>query len=156
MDAEKTYSFEELLEKQGKFVWRTSGRSMRPLIRQGKDLVVIRKPQGRLKKYDVALYRRQTGNYVLHRVVRVLPDGYIIRGDNCFCDETDITDAQIVGVLTQFQRRGKQISTDAPGYRLYARLWVFSYPLRVFLHMTKGFLTEGLWVHLRNRKNSKK
>ena len=115
MSAREPGSFERVLDLEGVVVYRVEGVSMRPMLRMDRDIVVIRKPNGRLQKYDVALYRRQTGNYVLHRVVRVLEDGYIIRGDNCFRDETDITDAQIVGVLTQFQRRGKQISTDAPG-----------------------------------------
>ena len=156
MSAREPGSFERVLDLEGVVVYRVEGVSMRPMLRMDRDIVVIRKPNGRLQKYDVALYRRQTGNYVLHRVVRVLEDGYIIRGDNCFRDETDITDAQIVGVLTQFQRRGKQISVTAPFYRLYARLWVASYPLRCILHTAKGFLTEGLWVHLRNRKKQGK
>ena len=29
------------------------------------------------------------------------------------------------------------------------------YPLRKALHTLKGFLTEGLWVHLRMKKNKK-
>ena len=31
---------------------------MLPMLRQNRDLVVIAPPQGRLQKYDVALYRR--------------------------------------------------------------------------------------------------
>ena len=153
MSARESGSFERILDLEGVVVYRVEGVSMRPMLRQDRDVVVIRKPSGRLQKFDVALYRRQTGNYVLHRVVGVSEDGYVIRGDNCFRDETDITDNEIVGILTQFQRRGKEIRVDSLAYRLYARLWVGIYPLRRFLHTAKGFLTEGLWVHLRNKRH---
>ena len=155
MSAREPGSFERILDTEGVLVYRIEGVSMQPMLRMGRDLVVIRKPDGRLQKYDVALYRRQTGNYVLHRVVRVCEDGYIIRGDNCFRDETDITDREIVGVLAQFRRRGREISASSRLYRLYARFWVASYPVRRFLHTAKGFLTEGLWVHLRKKRGNK-
>lgn len=151
MSAREPGSFERVLDLEGVLVYRVEGVSMRPMLRMDRDIVVIRKPEGRLQKYDVALYRRQTGNYVLHRVVQVLEDGYIIRGDNCFRDETDVTDSEIVGVLSQFRRRAREVSVSSRSYRLYARLWVASYPLRRVLHVTKGFLTEGLWVHLRSK-----
>ncbi len=53
-------SFEAELEKYGSFAYTTVGDSMRPLLRQGKDVVVIERPAGRLKKYDAALYKRLT------------------------------------------------------------------------------------------------
>ena len=74
-------TFEKLLEEDGKLVYRTRGVSMEPMLRQNRDLVVIEVPSSRLKKYDVALYRRGT-SYVLHRVIGVKSDHYLIRGDN--------------------------------------------------------------------------
>ena len=74
-------SFEEELEKSGKLIYTNVGVSMRPLIKQDRDLLVIEKPKGRLKKYDCPLYKRPNGQYVLHRVVKVCDDGYVILGD---------------------------------------------------------------------------
>ena len=74
---------EEILTRDGKLVYRTKGVSMEPMLRQNRDLVVISVPSSRLRKYDVALYRRG-GSYVLHRVIDVKDDGYLIRGDNTF------------------------------------------------------------------------
>ena len=156
MSGREPGSFERVLDSEGVLVYRIEGISMLPLLRQKRDIVVIVKPQGRLKKYDVALYRRQTGNYVLHRVVQVTDSGYVIRGDNLFVDETDITDREIVGVLSRFRRRGKEHSVTDLSYRLYARLWVGSYRFRRIYRLCKGFLTEGLWVHLRLKKTNKK
>ena len=98
-------SFEDELAKTGKLVYTTVGVSMRPLIKQDRDISIIEKPKGRLKKFDVALYKRPNGQYVLHRVVKVLDDGYVILGDNCATKEYNIKDSQILGVLTSLVRQ---------------------------------------------------
>ena len=68
------HKIEEILQKEGCLVTTTAGVSMYPMLRNRRDTVVIRPAAGRLKKYDVALYKRGE-SYVLHRVVKVLPDG---------------------------------------------------------------------------------
>ena len=135
-------SFEEELERSGKLVYTTVGVSMRPLIRQDKDISIIEKPKGRLKKYDVALYKRPTGQYVLHRVVKVLEDGYVILGDNCCSKEFNIKDSQILGVLTSLNRGGKEIDFESFGYKLYVRLRYAHYPVRVIIFKTKKFIRK--------------
>ena len=45
-------SVEKLLETQDEVMTRTRGISMRPLLRQGRDVVVIKKPQFPLKAGD--------------------------------------------------------------------------------------------------------
>ena len=81
---------------------------MLPLLRQKRDLFTITKKQGRCRKYDVALYKRADGAYVLHRIVKVLPDGYVFLGDNCLNKEYGITDQDILGVMTSFVRDGQE------------------------------------------------
>lgn len=118
------------LAAHGSLVYTNVGVSMRPLIRQGRDLLVIRTCTGRLRKYYIPLYQRPSGQYVLHRIVRVLPDGYVLCGDNCTQLE-HVTDDQILGVLTALERDGRTIPMTAPSMRLYGRLWVGLYPLRL-------------------------
>ena len=79
----KMSSIEESLKRDGKLVYKTKGVSMLPMLHQNRDIVVISVPKGRLKKYDVALYRRKNA-YVLHRVIEVQEQGYLIRGDNTY------------------------------------------------------------------------
>ena len=121
-------TFEELLARDGVLVYRTKGVSMEPMLRQNRDLVTIRVPASPLKKYDVACYRRGT-DHVLHRVVGVTEEGYLIRGDNTYRLERVPFDA-VVGVLTDFQRKGRDHRVTEPLYGLYARLWNAVYPLR--------------------------
>lgn len=51
-------TFEEEIQRTGRLVYTNVGCSMMPLIRQHRDLVVIEKPQGRCRKYDVPLYKK--------------------------------------------------------------------------------------------------
>ena len=98
------------------------------MLRQNRDLVVLKTPTARLKPYDVALYKRGTA-LVLHRVLQVKEDHYLIRGDNTYSMERVPNDA-VLGVLTSFQRKGKQISVTDGRYQLYVKFWCAIYPLR--------------------------
>ena len=133
-------SFEEELEKSGKLIYTNVGVSMRPLIKQDRDLLVIEKPNGRLKKYDCPLYKRPNGQYVLHRVVKVCDDGYVILGDNCLRKEYGIKEEQIIGVLTSLVRKGKEVDFNSFGYRFYSRFWYAVYPVRVIFMRARSLL----------------
>ena len=132
---------EEILTGEGTLVYKTRGVSMLPMLRQNRDVVVIERPQGRLKKRDVALYRRGK-NYVLHRVIRVCDGGYLTRGDNTYALET-VPEEDVLGVLTKFKRDGREISVHSTAYRCYARVWCGTYPLRLFLKKCRGFLRRA-------------
>ena len=77
MENKETRSVEEALRENGVYISTTSGVSMRPLFANRRDTVIISPVNGRLKKYDVPLYRRGD-QYILHRIVKVLPDSYVI------------------------------------------------------------------------------
>lgn len=100
------------------------------MLYQNRDLVIIETFEGRLKPYDVALYRRGKQN-VLHRVLSLGDGVYYIRGDNTYTIET-VPEGNVLGVLTGFVRKGKQHQVTEPGYRFYSRFWHFIYPLRLF------------------------
>ena len=123
---------EELLKTQDEVMTRTKGISMRPLLRQGRDIVVIKRPQFPLKAGDVPLYRvKGKEELVLHRILRVKKDGtYIIRGDNLFLKEY-VKESQIVGVMKAFYREGRYCDCEkSRKYKLYIVLNRVSYPLR--------------------------
>ena len=114
-----TSSFEEQLALHGRIIYTNVGDSMMPLIKEGRDVLIIERPTGRLKKGDVPLYKRDSGQYVLHRIHKVTPDGYVICGDNRARRERGITDRHIIGVLVGIIREGREISFDTLSYRLY-------------------------------------
>ena len=122
--SDRSSTFEEEIAKYGELVYTNVGNSMLPLLREGRDLFIIsRKPTGRLKKYDVPLYKRDSGQYVLHRILKVRRNDYILCGDNRWRREKGITDRHVIGVLTAIIRDGKTISVTDRRYRLYVHLW---------------------------------
>ena len=122
------------LEKYGVYASVTSGVSMRPLFKTHRDVIIVKKPEGELKKYDVALYRAPgVESCILHRVIGVRDDVYLIRGDNTFVVERVPKD-RIIAVLTEFNRAGKRHSVEDLGYRFYSRLWHYLYPFRYLWH----------------------
>ncbi len=131
-------SIEEILNRDGRLIYKTRGVSMLPMLHQNQDLVVITVPQARLKKYDVALYKRGT-DYVLHRVLYVKENEYIIRGDNTYHLE-HVPDRAVIGVLTGFVRKGKQYSVTDGRYKCYVRFWHAIYPLRAAWVQAKRML----------------
>ena len=128
---------EDCLKEDGIYVGLTKGVSMRPMLREGRDTILISPLEGRLKKYDVPLYRRRE-SYVLHRVVKVRKDGYVICGDNCIAKEYGISEEQIVGVLSGFRRGEKYVAIDSPCYLFYAKVWVAIYPIRRIFMQAKA------------------
>lgn len=137
-------SFEEQLALHGRLVYTNRGDSMEPLIRQGRDLLIIEPVRGRLKRYDIPLYRRDSGQYVLHRVMKVRGDDYILCGDNRFRRESGITDRQILGVLTGILRDGRECSFRDWRYRLYVFFWCDLFPVRAAILGTKALCRKIL------------
>ena len=105
------------------------GISMLPMILQGRDSVYLSSPPERLKMFDIPLYRREDGSFVLHRVVKV-GDTYTCIGDNQFRAEKGITPESVIAVVTAFTHKGKIYSVTSAGYRWYCLLWYASRPAR--------------------------
>lgn len=127
------YTFEDILEKDGYLIYTNVGYSMMPLIRQKRDIIEIRrKGPERCKKYDVVLYKRND-RYILHRILKVYPNGYLIAGDHCTFVEKDIKDENIIGIMTRVIRDGKSITPDNKLYKIYVHLWCDFYPIRMKL-----------------------
>lgn len=115
------------------------GVSMLPMLRQGIDSVVISPLPEKLKKYDLPLYQRRNGQYVLHRIVEA-GDTYTCIGDNQFVVEKGLAHEQMIGVVTRFYRDKKMIPVDNIWYRSYCRYWHYSRRLRYFWRLCTGWL----------------
>ena len=75
-------AYEEILEKDGRVITHVVGGSMLPLLHDRESIVIVedvnRVPP---RRGDVVLYR-MSGRYILHRVLRIEREEYVIRGDN--------------------------------------------------------------------------
>lgn len=132
-------TYEAYLEAHGELTYTNVGVSMLPMLKQGRDLFTLKKKtEERCRRYDVVLYRSPQGKYVLHRVVEVREEDYVILGDNCLNKEYGITDADILAVLTRFVRKGKEYPVTHKGYVRYAKFWYAIYPIRRLLKKCKA------------------
>ena len=121
------------------------GTSMYPFLIEGRDRVVIAPWEGTARWGDVVLFRRVDGPLVLHRVVKVRPEGLSFVGDNQREVEGPLPPAQMRGILVGYVRSGKRHTTAFLPYRVLTSLWLLALPLR-------PAVWKGLaWVRRRRR-----
>lgn len=120
---------------QGKPVcFRLKGNSMFPLLKNGKDSVILEKCSAdELKPMDVVLFRYR-GSHVLHRIIQRNGDDLLIQGDGSIVAMEQCTVKDVVGKVTAiYQPSEKVLSVDNWKWTLPSRLWRISNPLRVFM-----------------------
>ena len=123
----------DVLERDGQISINVTGISMQPMLYNMRDSVTLKKSDGKLKKYDLPLYKREDGKYILHRIIKVHKNGYYTcLGDNTWKKEYPVKPSQIIGVVTSFNRNGKEISVENKGYKLYVKTWKFFHPFKKF------------------------
>ena len=127
---------ESELERHGSYASITRGVSMRPLFKTHRDMVIIMPPPAELKKYDVVLYTGSGNKYTMHRIIGFDGDVLIIRGDNTYRRER-VPRTNVIGILTEFNRRGKHHTVDERGYKIYSHIWHYIYPIRHVFHLLR-------------------
>ncbi len=143
MENKTTTDYRAILEKDGVLAQLPVGFSMYPMLRQNYDTVIIEKIKEKPKENDVVFYHRDDGKYVLHRIIKVKNDGYVIRGDNCFFNEYDITDKHIIGILKGFYRGEKYVDCKLnKRYKAYVFFNRSTYFLRYLLHSVRLLLSK--------------
>jgi len=122
---------EKLLKEENIIRIKPQGYSMYPLFIPGRDEALIEAvTPSELRRGDVALYRRDQGILVLHRICRIDASGFYMVGDNQYEIEGPLRKDQIRGKLIGFIRNGKEFSVRNPFYRLLSSLWLLLLPLR--------------------------
>lgn len=119
------------LETAGRANLAVTGCSMLPMYRQERDTVILAPVTGKLKPGAVALYRRENGSYVLHRVIAVTPERYRFCGDNQSQPET-VTHEQLEAVVVGHIRNGKAYTGNRWDHRLYCWSQVRLFGLRKY------------------------
>lgn len=118
---------EECLKDGRSFTFSPHGVSMLPMLRQGRDTVTLSPLPERLQKYDLPLYRRPDGKFILHRIVGTSADGtYTCIGDHQFVYENGVRPEWMIAVVTKFTRDKCEHSVREWQYCLYCRIWNYS------------------------------
>lgn len=119
----------EQLENGGNIKLPITGTSMLPLLVQGRDFVVLKTCE-KAEINDIIFYRRDNGAFVLHRIIGVDDNGYILCGDNQWVKEYGIKEHNIIGVVAEIHRNGKTIGVDDKKYIKYYKRWLKLFPIR--------------------------
>ena len=109
---------EKALELQGFIIAPVVGDSMLPMLDEKKDSVKIVPAKGILQRYDLPLHRRPGGQLVLHRIIEVKKNHYIICGDNRK-ELEKVPHRWVIGVTEGFFKDGKYVSADDGEYLAY-------------------------------------
>lgn len=131
----------EKLEAGGEVNLPASGNSMYPLFRHRQDTVRLKKAEsGSLRKYDMILYQRDNGKYILHRIIGIGEQGFVLRGDNQYQKEYPVREEQVIARVCSFCRGEREVSCGSFFYRMYAVIRVETAPLRSVLVRVKNRL----------------
>lgn len=136
---------EELIGQNETVTIPVSGFSMNPFLADKRDSVMIKKPDRDLKRGDIALYKRQNGQYILHRVWKVKKEGCYFVGDAQTAIEGPIQRGQIIGRVVRIRLKGKWIDESNMLWRFFEKVWIRILPVRPVI--SKGY---SLIVRLRS------
>ncbi len=139
-------SLEAALEESGFLIRPVVGDSMMPMLDQKCDSVKIVPVTAPLKKYDLPLYRRPNGQYVLHRIIALKKEYCITCGDNRWESER-VPYEWIIGVTEGFFKNGNYVSSDDKEYGKYVKKRCGGRIFRVI---------KGLWNKVINKLFKKK
>lgn len=120
MEEKKNYISQ--LEKFGVISFVPKGNSMYPTLKNKGQSVCIKKKEKRLEKFDVGFYLRENGTFVLHRVLEVLEDGYVMCGDSQFYLEK-IGEDKVFGYLTHYYKGKNLVEVDGEHKKKIAKFY---------------------------------
>lgn len=120
----------ELTEEGKEVSMGITGSSMAPFLIHGRDRICFRKPEKPLKKGDMVFFQRANGQFVMHRIWKIRPEGYYIVGDAQTEIEGPVARDQIFAVITKVERKGKWIEPGDFWWGFFARVWLRMIPLR--------------------------
>lgn len=129
-----------VLEQGGSFVLTVTGNSMRPTLVPGRDQVCL-VPAETVRPGDIVFFRRATGDYILHRVLRCEGDVYTVNGDSQAWTE-QVPRSAILGSVSRLCRNGKWMETDSLRVKTYSALWRTTRKLRPTLIRIKSGLKK--------------
>lgn len=120
----------ELTEAGQEVNMRISGNSMSPFLIHGRDSICFRKPDRPLKAGDMVFFQRLSGQFVMHRICKVRPEGYYIIGDAQQVIEGPVQREQIFALINKVNRKGKWIGPGDFWWEFFAHVWLNVIPLR--------------------------
>ena len=137
----------ELTEEGREVSMLIAGSSMSPFLIHQRDMIYFQKPDRELKKGDMVFFQRDNGQFIMHRICKVKPEGYYIVGDAQTDIEGPVRREQIFAVITSVRRKGKTLRPGDFWWEFFEHVWRHMIPLHRILNVAYGKV-----YHLKHRK----
>lgn len=110
-----------------------SGSSMTPFLVHERDSILFSKPDSPLKRGDMVFYQRENGQFVMHRILHVKPEGLYIIGDAQVEIEGPVNPSCVFARITKVNRKGKWIGPGQFWWWFFQHIWLSIIPLRPYI-----------------------
>lgn len=105
-------------------IFKVKGNSMYPFLRNGIDSVKLVPVNQPLVKNDVVIFKFN-GNHILHRIIKIDGERYILQGDGVIKTREYCTREDIKGVVTHICRgEGEMIEVTSTKWRTLSVIWL--------------------------------
>lgn len=120
----------ELTEEGKEVSMLVFGSSMAPFLIHARDMIYFKKPDRELQKGDIVFFRRKSGQFVMHRIWKIRPEGYYIVGDAQTQIEGPVKREQIFALITKVRRKEKWLEPGDFWWEFFEHVWLHMIPLR--------------------------
>lgn len=132
LKAKEVFALAEDVFSCGSSMWITvTGMSMYPFLREGKDQVELYPASYEQISYgDIVLIQRETGEFVLHRIIKKKSDCFYMVGDAQQWIEGPLRKNQLKAVVKKIKRQQRIINCNNPLLIVLVRIWILMLPFR--------------------------
>lgn len=135
----------EVLSNGSTFTMMPKGTSMLPLIREGQDSVILSPLPDEINPGNVVLYKRDNGQFVLHRVMKVKNGFFTMCGDNQVVFEKGIMQHHMIASVTGLIRDGEEIVfSENEKYKTYTKKILKEKKRKNIIYLIKHLLKKVL------------
>ena len=123
---------ERMLKEGMQVTILTKGASMLPFIHGGRDSVVL---TGTFQpsKGDIVLAKTTKGDFVLHRIIKIIPAHIILMGDGNLRDTEICRTEDVFGKVITILHNGKETDPYSRWNRVKSTCWSSMRPIRKYL-----------------------
>lgn len=119
-----------------------SGSSMSPFLIHERDVICFKAPDRDLRRGDMVFYQRDSGQFVMHRILKVRPEGFYMIGDAQTEIEGPVRRDQIFALITKVKRKDKWMEPGDFWWEFFAKVWLRMIPFRRYLSQVYGLLKK--------------
>lgn len=141
----------ELLELGKEVPVLVTGNSMFPFLVHKRDTVLVKQAGCPLRKGEIVFYQRPSGQYVMHRIIRIDDGKLYLAGDAQTVVEGPLPDHCVFGEIIAVERKGKWIRQGDFWWDFFAGPWLVLRPLRGYILAVRRKAAQIMQV-IRGRK----